>query len=81
MDLKMSASGTVGEGDPVPDVEIRGGGTKRGGGDQNAPHARNLGGAGGSGSSAEYGFTEEQQQRQRRPRRAQGRGRSKHIFF
>lgn len=67
----MSASGTVGEGDPVPDVEIRGGGTKRGGGDQNAPHARNLGGAGGSGSSAEYGFTEEQQQRQRRPRRAQ----------
>ena len=72
---------------PVPEVEIRGGRNKRGGGDSTGAHARNLGG--GSGGSdygvrrSEYGFAqdghdpdgEEQTaaMRQQRRRRAQER--------
>jgi len=54
----MSASG-----DPIPEVEIRGGRNKRGGGDSTGAHARNLGGGGGGSEygvrSSEYGFAQD----------------------
>ena len=60
----MSASGFAREGDPVPEVEFRGGRNKRGGGDHDSPHARNLGGEDRRSSSeygvrrSEYGFAQ-----------------------
>ena len=88
----MSASGDP----PVPEVEIRGGRNKRGGGDSAGAHARNLGGGGGGSDRvrrSEYGFAQEghdpdgeggQEQtaamRQQRRRRAQERGLSETHF-